>query len=169
MHIEWNQNVVILANLIESYSQTLGKARRQSKFLWYLNVSPIISVLSNTKISPFEHRPRSSDSPFDSDGDGIGDNADTDDDGDGISDAQEALDGTDPLKTDTDGDGLSDAEEATTGTNPLVGDTDGDDYSDSEETDYDTDPLDADSYPIIRGLNWGLIKTVLDQQNQSAD
>ena len=84
---------------------------------------------------------------IDTDSDGIGNNADTDDDGDGLSDSQEA----------------------TYGTNPLVGDTDGDDYSDSEETDYDTDPLDADSYPIIRGLNWGLIKTVLDQQNQSAD
>ncbi|MDA9372078.1 RCC1 domain-containing protein [Porticoccaceae bacterium] len=84
---------------------------------------------------------------LDTDYDGIGNNTDTDDDGDGLSDSQEA----------------------TFGTNPLVTDTDGDDYSDSEETDYDTNPLDADSYPIIRGLNWGLIKTVLDQQNQSAD
>jgi hypothetical protein len=61
---------------------------------------------------------------------------------------------------DTDSDGIG---------NNADTDDDGDGYSDSEETDYDTDPLDADSYPIIRGLNWGLIKTVLDQQNQSAD
>ena len=33
----------------------------------------------------------------DTDSDGIGNNADTDDDGDGFSDAQEAIDGTDPL------------------------------------------------------------------------
>ena len=31
---------------------------------------------------------------LDTDGDGIGNNADTDDDGDGMSDAQEVLDGT---------------------------------------------------------------------------
>ncbi|MDA9371592.1 MSCRAMM family adhesin SdrC [Porticoccaceae bacterium] len=105
----------------------------------------------------------------DTDGDGIGDNADAfptdpaetiDTDSDGIGNNAD---------TDDDSDGLSDSQEATYGTNPLVTDTDGDDYSDSEETDYDTDPLDADSYPIIRGLNWGLIKTVLDEQNQSAD
>ena len=34
---------------------------------------------------------------IDTDADGIGNNADTDDDGDGFSDAQEAIDGTDPL------------------------------------------------------------------------
>ena len=105
-----------------------------------------------------------------------------DGDQDLVSDTQEAIDGTNPLVADTDGDGLLDGLEASYGTNPLISDTDsdgiadnadtdddGDGYSDSEETDYDTDPLDADSSPIIRGLNWGLIKTVLDQQNQSAD
>ena len=34
---------------------------------------------------------------MDTDGDGLGNNADTDDDGDEVSDAQEALDGTDPM------------------------------------------------------------------------
>ena len=34
----------------------------------------------------------------DTDGDGIGDNADTDDDGDGFSDAAEKAAGTDPLR-----------------------------------------------------------------------
>ena len=105
-----------------------------------------------------------------------------DGDQDLVSDIQEAIDGTNPLVADTDDDGLLDGVEASYGTNPLISDTDsdgiadnadtdddGDGYSDSEETDYDTDPLDADCYPIIWGLNWGLIKTVLDQQNQSAD
>ena len=61
---------------------------------------------------------------------------------------------------DTDSDGIGDNADT---------DDDDDGYSDNEEVDYDTDPVDADSYPIIRGLDWGLIKTVLDQQNQSAD
>ena len=47
----------------------------------------------------------------DTDGDGTGDNADTDDDGDGWSDAEEIVEGTDPLDDnskpiDTDGDGI---------------------------------------------------------------
>ena len=76
-------------------------------------------------------------------------------------DGVEASYGTNPLISDTDSDGIAD--------NADTDDEVGDGYSDSEETDYDTDPLDADCYPIIWGLNWGLIKTVLDQQNQSAD
>ncbi|MDC1391773.1 M64 family metallo-endopeptidase [Flavobacteriaceae bacterium] len=44
----------------------------------------------------------------DTDGDGIGDNADIDDDNDGLADTQEEIDGTDPLDADTDNDGIND-------------------------------------------------------------
>jgi hypothetical protein len=45
---------------------------------------------------------------LDTDADGKGDVCDTDDDNDGITDADELLNGSDPLLADTDGDGLSD-------------------------------------------------------------
>ena len=54
----------------------------------------------------------------DTDGDGVGNNEDLDDDGDGLSDAVEALLGTDPLNTDSDGDGFSDDLEIILGSDP---------------------------------------------------
>lgn len=42
-----------------------------------------------------------------------------DDDGDGLTNAQELLRGTDPLKRDTDGDGFGDGEEVAAGSDPL--------------------------------------------------
>ena len=45
---------------------------------------------------------------LDSDGDGVGNNADLDDDGDGLSDLDEIAAGTDPLDSDTDSDGWND-------------------------------------------------------------
>ncbi len=70
-----------------------------------------------------------------------------DSDGDGLSDAQEAIIGTDPHNPDTDGDGLTDGEEVLIyGTNPLKADTDGDGLSDWEEIHiYGTDPLNPDT------------------------
>ena len=56
---------------------------------------------------------------LDTDGDGIGNNADLDDDNDGLTDAEEAVLGTDPLIADTDGDGYGDGEEVTFGSNPF--------------------------------------------------
>ncbi|MBT4865578.1 MAG: hypothetical protein HON53_10775 [Planctomycetaceae bacterium] len=59
----------------------------------------------------------SDDFPFDptedtdSDGDGIGDNADLDDDNDGLTDAEEAILGTDPLLADSDADGIDDGDD----------------------------------------------------------
>jgi gliding motility-associated-like protein len=46
-------------------------------------------------------------------------------------------------QVDTDGDGLSDAQEAVIGTDPLNSDTDGDGLLDGEEVDNASDPLDA--------------------------
>lgn len=70
-----------------------------------------------------------------------------DSDGDGLSDAQEAILGTDPRNPDTDGDGLTDGEEVLKyGTNPLKRDTDGDLLSDWDEIFvYGTNPNNPDT------------------------
>jgi len=69
-----------------------------------------------------------------------------DSDKDGISDADEAILGTDPFIADTDGDGLLDGAEVNTyGTDPSLADTDGDGFSDGAEVAYGSDPLNAAS------------------------
>ena len=69
---------------------------------------------------------------------------DTDTDGDGLTDAEEAIYGTDPNNIDTDGDGLTDGQEIELGTNPLVADTDGDGLDDALEIGW-TDPNNIDT------------------------
>jgi len=56
----------------------------------------------------------------DTDQDGRGDACDVDDDNDTLSDRDEAIYGTDPLRADTDGDSMNDGDELATGRNPLV-------------------------------------------------
>ncbi|GEM_PF-2947249 len=70
-----------------------------------------------------------------------------DTDGDGLTDADEAIYGTDPAKADTDGDGLSDYQEiATYKTDALKADTDGDALSDGQEVlTYKSDATKADT------------------------
>jgi len=90
------------------------------------------------------------------DGDGQGDVCDPDDDNDGLSDAEEAVIGTDPLQTDTDGDGISDYDETLydtvpgydplTDTNPLLPNTDGDAYDDG-----------VDSIPLLFNYEDGIV------------
>jgi hypothetical protein len=93
--------------------------------------------------------------PADRDGDGLtnaeeavlGTNprkADTDKDGlpDGV---EVHVTGTDPLKYDTDGDGLSDGQEAALGTSSAKEDTDGDGVSDKEEVIGGTEPTNPDT------------------------
>lgn len=63
--------------------------------------------------------PNNADESIDTDGDGIGNNADPDDDNDGLSDAEEAMLGTLRLLADTDGDGFSDGEEVELGFSPV--------------------------------------------------
>jgi RHS repeat-associated protein len=71
-----------------------------------------------------------------------------DTDGDGLTDAEEAVLGTDPRNPDTDGDGLTDgAEVRVHRTDPLRADTDGDGASDGAEVAAGSDPLDAGSVP----------------------
>lgn len=69
-----------------------------------------------------------------------------DPDGDGLTNDQEAMLGTDPLKDDTDGDGLGDGDEVNFyHTNPLLMDSDGDGQSDLAEIVAGTDPMDNHS------------------------
>lgn len=101
---------------------------------------------------------------LDTDGDGLGDAIDPDIDGDGVSNTQEIIDGTDPLKADTDGDGVTDGKEKTDGTNakdsckfilasqtlaPSIAwntaDCDGDGVTNAQEKADGTDPLKADT------------------------
>lgn len=67
-----------------------------------------------------------------------------DSDGDGLTDEQENIVNTDPLKTDTDGDGLTDKEEINIWkSDPRKTDTDGDTFSDGQEIKNGYNPLGA--------------------------
>ncbi len=90
---------------------------------------------------------------------------DLDDDNDGLSDASEAVQGSDPLSADSDGDGWGDLDEVLCSTDAtdaasVPGDADGDGYCDALEADPDgdgwsseveeecgSDPLDPSSKP----------------------
>ena len=80
-----------------------------------------------------DHFPNDPNEYFDSDGDGVGDNADTDDDGDGVLDSTDAFP-YDPSETmDTDGDGLGDnADEFPNDATERV-DSDGDGVGDNAD------------------------------------
>ena len=87
--------------------------------------------------------PLDPDEQWDTDGDGIGNNADTDDDDDGIPDSYETDTGVYVSPTDT-------------GTDPLLADTDGDGALDGFEVDNGFDPLNPASYPkvVINEILW---------------
>ena len=74
----------------------------------------------------------------DSDGDGVGNNADDDDDNDGVTDEDDAFPLDSSETTDTDGDGVGNNEDE---------DDDGDGYSDESELASGSDPLDPKSVP----------------------
>lgn len=74
------------------------------------------------------------------------DAADTD--GDTLTNAEEALYGTDPQKEDTDGDGYKDGDEVRNGYNPLGSgklDTDNDGFPDPDERKFGSDPINPDT------------------------
>jgi hypothetical protein len=87
----------------------------------------------------------------DFDGDGIPDIDDPDDDNDGMEDWWELLYGLDPERDDAvedlDRDGLSNLQEYLRGTNPLKADSDGDGIGDATEVSMGADPLDPDVVP----------------------
>ncbi|MBJ51907.1 MAG: hypothetical protein CMQ47_09200 [Gammaproteobacteria bacterium] len=76
---------------------------------------------------------------LDTDGDAIGNNADTDDDDDGLTDQEESVLGTDPLITDTDSDGVGDKGDIF----PLDASEQMDSDSDGVGDNADVFPLDA--------------------------
>ncbi len=85
----------------------------------------------------------------DFDGDGLCDAGDLDDDNDDLSDAAEALAGTDPFDQDSDNDGLFDGAEVNSAVDgcpdPLNADSDGDTISDGNEVAAGTNPCNADT------------------------
>ncbi len=73
--------------------------------------------------------------------------ADLDIDEDGLTNAEEYLQGTEPLNSDTDYDGLMDGEELTVYyTDPLNPDTDGDGIKDGDEIRIGLDPLNGETF-----------------------
>lgn len=99
---------------------------------------------------------------LDTDGDGVGNNADTDDDGDGVSDVSDDFPLDASETTDTDGDGIG---------NNADTDDDGDGYSDAAEIAAGTDPLDATSTPARNddeesGISLALLLAILSQVDQ---
>ncbi len=101
----------------------------------------------------------------------------TDDDGDddGLTEAEEAVLGTDPFDNDSDDDGLSDGEELSSGvpgvldaddTDPLDADSDDDGLADGSE--IDSSPIDADSDDdgLSDGLELGVDRPVAGGQSE---
>ena len=119
-------------------------------------------------IDSVDQFPEDSSEYLDSDGDGIGDNADTDDDNDGISDVDELTCGSNPLQgsedwdndgihdcldpdKDTDRDGVSDEEEIQCGSSVNEhDDIDNDHVHDCHDDDIDGDgvPNELDALPL---------------------
>jgi hypothetical protein len=75
---------------------------------------------------------------------------------DGLSNAGEALHGTDPGVGDSDLDGLSDSQEVLVHfTNPQVADSDGDGLSDGAEASRGSSPTNPSSLPDFTPVTWG--------------
>jgi hypothetical protein len=102
---------------------------------------------------------------LDTDGDGIGNNADPDDDNDGMTDEWEEKYGLNPLiddaDEDPDNDGLTNLEEYQNNINPTEGDTDGDDMPDGWEVTYGLNPLENDANEDLDGDDYSNLQEYL--------
>ncbi|NER17328.1 gliding motility-associated C-terminal domain-containing protein [Spongiivirga citrea] len=91
-----------------------------------------------------------------------------DQDNDGLTNAEEAIVGTDPLRADSDGDGIYDGDEIINGTNPTDSDSDADGLDNEEEqilgTDLNNNDTDGD------GIDDGLeVDLGSDPRNADSD
>ena len=89
---------------------------------------------------------------IDSDGDGIGNNADNDDDNDGFSDQEDAFDNDPTEWRDTDGDGVGDSRDAFPLDALLTLDRDADFIADEKDPDDNNDGV-ADADALAAGLD----------------
>jgi hypothetical protein len=79
-----------------------------------------------------------------------GTDANDDADDDGLSNFEEYLNGTEPLKTDSDSDGISDYNELKVyKTNPTISDTDGDGLDDYSELQLNLNPLLSKTHDVL--------------------
>jgi len=90
---------------------------------------------------------------LDTDGDGLGNSQDPDDDNDGLTDKQEIVLGTDPLKQDTDKDKAKDNIDSFPLDNTEWCDTDNDGLGDNADQDDDNDGLADDEELFVYGTN----------------
>jgi hypothetical protein len=103
------------------YLDPSSSERLVSNMLFYPDGSIAPDHDGDLIVDTLDDLPFNPDESDDSDGDGIGNNADFDDDNDGLTDEKEATLGTDPVNPDTDGDSLDDGFEVAEGLNPLDG------------------------------------------------
>ncbi len=103
------------------YLDPSSSERLVSNMLFYPDGSIAPDHDGDLIVDTLDDLPFNPDESDDSDGDGIGNNADFDDDNDGLTDEEEATLGTDPVNPDTDGDSLDDGFEVAEGLNPLDG------------------------------------------------
>ena len=141
----------------------------------YFTVAVTVDSDGDGVLDPYDAFPNDPNESVDTDGDGIGNNADTDDDNDGVSDTLDAfpLDPNESVDTDGDGignnadtdddnDGLSDGNEGLLGTDPLDTDSDNDGIDDQTEVGSVASPTDTDGDGIIDALESNITDTDSD-------
>ena len=123
------------------------------------SISPNCDSDNDGVTDVFDDLPLNPDEILDTDGDGIGDNADTDDDGDGTLDEIDQYPLNGKYSKDTDSDGLPDSYEVSNGLNKYLpsdaqSDSDNDGLTAAEEFGYSTNPNSDDSDRDGRKDSW---------------